>query len=195
MALALFFFTPWLVQNSAYITDENVPIEQPVPFSHRHHVSELGIDCRYCHWNAEVSSFAGMPSTDTCMSCHSQIWHDSPMLEPVRASFRTGRPIAWNRVYRLPDFVYFNHSIHLSKGVGCTTCHANIGTMTLTWATAPLKMSWCLNCHLHPEQYLRPRDQIFSTRYSPPRDQKELGLRLAREYQVQKLTDCVTCHR
>src|SRR5262249_19573736 len=116
-------------------------------------------------------------------------------LEPVRASYRTDRPIAWNRVNRLPDFVYFDHSIHIFKGVGCTTCHGPIGTMPLTWSAASLRMSWCLDCHRAPEKYLRPRAQIFNTAYVPPANQLQLGENLAREYDVQKLTDCVTCHR
>src|SRR5215813_11926158 len=127
---------PWLVDRSPWVTEQGVPKVQPVPFSHRHHAKELGIDCRYCHTSVEKSSFAGLPPTETCMSCHSQIWKNSPMLEPVRASFREGASIEWTRVNALPNFVYFDHSIHVAKGVGCTTCHGEIGGMTLTWAAS-----------------------------------------------------------
>jgi Cytochrome c7 and related cytochrome c/Class III cytochrome C family len=191
----LLFFVPWLTDRSPYVTYEDVPVNQPVPFSHLHHVTILGLDCRYCHTTVERSSFAGMPATETCMTCHSQIWHDSEMLAPVRESLRTGQSIEWNRVDKLPDFVYFDHSIHIAKGVGCTTCHGPIGSMPLTWTVASLKMSWCLNCHRQPEKYLRPRDQVFNAFYQPPPNQEQLGMKLAKEYHVQSLTDCVTCHR
>src|SRR6202795_4591740 len=118
---------------STYATRAKVPVEQPVPFSHEHHVGGLGIDCRYCHTTVENSSFANIPPTKTCMNCHSQIWNTSPTLEPVRESFRTDRSIPWTRVHYLPDFAYFNHSIHINKGVGCKTCHGRIDTMPLTF--------------------------------------------------------------
>lgn len=188
-------FVPWLVDRSPYVTYEGVPVEQPVPFSHRHHANELGIDCRYCHASVEQSSFAGMPATETCMTCHSQIWKNSPMLEPVRYSFREDRSIEWVRVHNIPEFVYFDHSIHLAKGIGCTTCHGPIGEMPLTWSIATLKMGWCLNCHRHPEQYVRPKESVFSTSYQPPAHQMELGRKLVKEYRIYSLTDCYTCHR
>jgi hypothetical protein len=186
------------VNESAYLTDVNVAQDQPVPFSHKHHVSELGIDCRYCHTSVEKSSFAGVPPTHTCMSCHSQIWVNSPMLEPVRASLRTDRSIEWTRVNALPDFVYFDHSIHVKKGVGCTTCHGPIGEMPITWRANTLYMRWCLNCHRQPELYVRDRKDIFKADYQPPTDQLALGTRLVQEYKIKdkkQLTDCVTCHR
>jgi hypothetical protein len=169
--------------------------EQPVPFSHKHHVSGLGIDCRYCHTAVETSSFAGIPPTETCMSCHSQIWFDSPMLEPVRASFQTGRALHWTRVHDLPDFVYFNHSIHLEKGVGCSTCHGRVDQMPLTLAEHSLLMEWCLDCHRMPERFVRPRGYIFRMDWTPPANQLTLGRRLVKEYGIRKLTDCYTCHR
>jgi hypothetical protein len=189
------FFTPWLIDRSPYVTYQNVPRMQPVPFSHRHHANELGIDCRYCHTSVEKSSFAGLPPTETCMSCHSEIWKNSAMLEPVRASYRNNQPIRWVRVNMLPEFVYFDHSIHIAKGIGCTTCHGPVGTMTLTWAGGEMKMSWCLNCHRHPESYVRPKDQVFNVNYAPPGNQQQLGKRLVKEYGIYSLTDCVTCHR
>jgi hypothetical protein len=180
---------------SPYVTDVNEAKVQPVPFSHRHHASELGIDCRYCHTTVETSSDAGMPATKTCMTCHSQIWTGSPMLEPVRASYRDDRSLEWTRVNAVPDFVYFNHSIHVNKGVGCTTCHGPMGDMPLTWRANTLLMGWCLDCHRQPENFVRPRDQVFSISYKPPSNQHELGLQLVKEYKIQSLTNCTTCHR
>jgi hypothetical protein len=180
---------------SPYVTDVNVAKEQPLPFSHKHHAGELGIDCRYCHTSVETSSDAGMPPTQTCMTCHSQIWVNSPMLEPVRASYRDDKSIQWTRVNAVPDFVYFNHSIHIAKGVGCTTCHGPIGDMPLTWRANTLQMGWCLDCHRQPEKFVRPRDQVFSIHYQAPANQEELGKRLVKEYKIQSLTNCTTCHR
>src|SRR6202451_921909 len=160
------------VQGSPYVTYAGVRKPQPVPFSHQHHVAGLGIDCRYCHTSVETSGFANIPPTKTCMNCHSQIWNTSPTLEPVRESFRTDRSIAWTRVHDLPDFAYFNHSIHINKGVGCETCHGRIDKMPLTSQKASLQMEWCLDCHRHPEQYVRPREAVFQMDYEPPDDQE-----------------------
>ena len=194
-ALMIACWLGYLIVRSPYETMQNVPREQPVPFSHEHHVGGLGIDCRYCHTTVEYSSFANVPATKICMNCHSQMWASSPTLEPVRESYRTGRSIEWTRVNDLPDFVYFNHSIHVHKGIGCTECHGRVDKMPLTWQAQPLTMQWCLNCHRHPERYVRPRDQVFSMDYAPPRDQIALGARLVREYHIQSLTSCSTCHR
>ena len=183
------------VNRSPYFTEVNVARSQPVPFSHRHHAAELGIDCRYCHTSVENSSFAGIPPTETCMTCHSQMWATSPMLEPVRASYRSDRSIEWVRVNSLPDFVYFNHSIHVNKGIGCTTCHGPVGDMALTWRGNTLQMGWCLDCHRQPEQYVRPREYEFSIDYKAPSDQLALGGKLVDQYKIQKLTNCSTCHR
>ena len=180
---------------SPYFTEVNVARDQPVPFSHKHHAGELGIDCRYCHTSVEDSSFAGVPPTATCMTCHSQIWANSPMLEPLRASYRTDKSIEWNRVNAVPDFVYFNHSIHVAKGIGCTTCHGPIAEMPLTWRANTLQMEWCLGCHRQPELNVRPKEYVFSADYKPPKNQIEIGRRLAAEYKIQKLTNCSTCHR
>jgi hypothetical protein len=180
---------------SSYITLVGVPREQPVPFSHEHHVGDLGLDCRYCHTTVEDSSYANVPPIKTCMTCHSQIWKDSPILEPIRASYRTNIPVQWTRVNGLPDYVYFNHSIHVNKGVGCTTCHGRVDQQPITWRAENMEMAWCLNCHRHPESYLRPRQAVFLADYQPPRDQAVLGKRLLKSYHVQKLQDCYTCHR
>ncbi len=183
------------VNRSPYVTDVGVALAQPVPFSHKHHVAGLGIDCRYCHSTVEISSMAGMPPTETCMSCHSQIWADSPMLEPVRTSFRNDQSIRWTRVHDLPGFVYFNHSIHVKKGIGCATCHGRVDQMPLMWKTNTLYMEWCLECHRQPERFVRPRDQVFNMSYQAPSDQLALGRKLVEEYKIRKLTDCSVCHR
>jgi hypothetical protein len=183
------------IDQGAFITDVDVAREQPVPFSHKHHVSDDGIDCRYCHTSVETSPFAGLPPTETCMSCHSQIWTNAAILEPVRASFRTGESLVWTRVHDLPDFVYFNHSIHVNKGIGCSTCHGRVDQMPLTYKVNTLYMQWCIECHRNPENYVRPRDQVFNMAYEAPPDQEQLGRRLMAEYKIQSLTDCVTCHR
>jgi hypothetical protein len=182
---------------SSYVSKVDVAIQQPVPFSHEHHVSGIGIDCRYCHTSVEESSFAGMPATEVCMNCHSQIWADSPILEPIRESFRTGKPIAWKRVYDLPDFVYFDHSIHISKGVGCDTCHGRVDRMPLLWKAETLYMEWCLECHRAPERFIRPRDQVFNAAWQPPANQLASGRGLVKEYdiQVEQLANCSICHR
>jgi len=193
--IAVLSFALYEIGQSPYYTRQNLPQPQPVPFSHRHHAAELGIDCRYCHDTVETSAFAGIPSTQTCMTCHSQIWTNSPMLKPVRESYETGRSLSWTRVNALPDFAYFNHSIHVAKGIGCTTCHGAIGTMTLTWQATTMQMSWCLGCHREPEKYVRPRDQVFNINYRPPPNQMALGRKLVREYKIQSLTSCDTCHR
>ena len=190
----------WLLaelNRSDYVTQANVVRPQPVPFSHKHHVSGLGIDCRYCHTAVEQSAFAGIPSTSTCMNCHSQIWTNSPMLEPVRESYRTGQPLRWTRVHNLAEFAYFNHSIHVNKGVGCATCHGPVDQMPLIAQQESLLMEWCLDCHRNPEQYLRPREEVFNMSWTAPANQSELGLELVRKYNVrtEQLTDCSICHR
>jgi hypothetical protein len=183
------------VQRSSYVTQAKVAREQPIQFSHAHHVGGIGIDCRYCHTSVEDSSFAGIPPTKTCMNCHSQIWATSPYLEPVRESFRTGKSLQWIRVHDLPDFAYFNHSIHINKGVGCDTCHGKVNQMPLMWQEESLAMEWCLNCHRHPERYVRPRNQVFNMDYQPTEDQLTVGNRLVKEYKIRRMTDCTTCHR
>jgi hypothetical protein len=184
-----------LVNRSPYVTRAFVAREQPVPFSHRHHAGELGIDCRYCHTSVEISGKAGIPPTQTCMNCHKQIWSDSPTLEPVRASYRTDESIPWIKVHDLPDFVYFNHSIHVAKGVGCETCHGRVDRMNLTWQQSSLQMDWCLECHRNPERYVRPKEEVFTMGWQPAGDQLELGRELLKANDVHPKTDCDTCHR
>jgi hypothetical protein len=181
-----FWGVVYAIYLSPYTTDVNVPRVQQVPFSHQHHVSGLGIDCRYCHDSVETSSFAGIPPTHTCMSCHSQLWTDAPMLAPVRESLATGQPLRWQRVNQTPDFVFFNHSIHVQKGIGCSTCHGRVDEMPLTWKVHSLYMRWCLDCHEAPERNLRPRDQIFNMKWQPTANQIEQGRELLTEYHISK---------
>ena len=180
-----------------YVNQVNIPKDQPVPFSHKHHVTGMGLDCRYCHSTVETTAFAGIPPTETCMTCHSQIWTEAPILEPVRASLRTNTPLQWTRVHDLPDFVYFNHSIHVNKGIGCQTCHGQVDQMPLMWKVNSLNMEWCLECHRDPALFIRPRDQVFNMLYTPPANQEALGRQLVAEYHVQtsQLTNCSICHR
>lgn len=172
------------------------PIEQPVPFSHKHHVGDDGIACRYCHTSVETSAFAGIPPIQTCMTCHSQLYTQQKALAPLVASWESGKPLHWKRVNKLPDFVYFNHGIHIAKGVGCVSCHGRVDKMPLTRRTASLKMQWCLSCHRHPENHLRPRSEVFSMTWKA-KNQRQLGARLVREYHIDKsrLTDCSVCHQ
>jgi hypothetical protein len=183
---------------SPYSTYVNVPLDQPVPFSHKHHVGDAGIDCRYCHASVETSSFAGIPSTRVCMTCHSQLWNEAPLLAPVRQSLTTNIPIKWTRVNDLPDFTYFNHSIHVAKGVGCSTCHGEVDKMPITWRTETLYMKWCLECHRAPQNYVRPGAEIYNLRWQSPPDQEEQGRKLVASYKIDtsgRLTTCSTCHR
>jgi hypothetical protein len=185
------------LMKSPYVTDQSVTREQPVPFSHAHHVGGLGLDCRYCHTSVTTARFAGIPPTETCMTCHSQLWTNAAMLAPVRESLATNTPIHWQRVHVLPDYVYFDHSIHIAKGVGCSTCHGAVDRMPLMRQAAPLTMGWCLDCHRHPEKAIRPLDKVFDMKWTPPKNQLAEGRRLMREYHIDTahLTDCTKCHR
>ena len=189
-------FAWYWIYRSPYVTEVKMPIGQPVLFSHRHHSGELKIDCRYCHTSVEKASYAGVPPTSTCMTCHSQLFTDSPLLQPVRESAAHNTPIAWNRVHVLPDYVYFNHSIHVNKGVGCTTCHGQVNEMPLTWKSNTLFMEWCLQCHRNTEASQRPLSQIYSMDWKPAPDQKVVGAQLAAEHHldVAHLTNCSVCH-
>ncbi len=177
-----------------YQSDAEEAPRQPVPFSHDHHVGGLGIDCKYCHTSVEESPFAGLPPTHTCMSCHSQVWTDAEMLEPVRRSYETGEPLRWRRVYDLPDFVQFDHSIHVTNGVGCESCHGRVDRMPLTRQVRALTMEWCLDCHTDPAPRLRPSDQIETMGYEG--GSRERGRELIEEYGIEadRLTNCSMCH-
>jgi hypothetical protein len=188
----------WLlleVNRTPYVTNAGVARIQPVQFSHQHHVGGLGLDCRYCHTSVEKAAVAGIPPTKTCMNCHSQIWSTSPELEPVRQSFRTGDSLEWIRVHDLPEFAYFDHSAHVNKGMGCSTCHGRVDRMPLVWQEKSLQMEWCLECHRAPEKFVRPQSEVFNAAYEPPANQIEQGRKLVQEYGLKPRTSCSTCHR
>jgi hypothetical protein len=183
------------LSRSPFVTRADTFREQPIQFSHQHHVGGLGIDCRYCHTTVETAASAGIPPTKTCMNCHTQIWSTSPYLEPVRESFRTDTPLRWIRVHDLPDYVYFNHSVHVAKGMGCSTCHGRVDRMPLMYQKTSLQMEWCLECHRDPTQFVRPREAVYQMDYETPANQSELGARLVKAYDIRSLTSCSTCHR
>jgi hypothetical protein len=189
---------------SPFVTQVDIAREQVVPFSHRHHVAGLGIDCRYCHTSVEDGAFAGIPSTETCMTCHSQVWTNADLLQPVRDSWLNDEPLHWTRVHDTPDFVYFDHSIHVNKGIGCTECHGRVDQMPLTWKVNTLHMGWCLQCHRNPEKYIRPKEAVFEMAWNPQaydetRDKKrsEFGPELVSKYNIKtgQLENCSVCHR
>jgi len=192
LAGLLYFFV-----QSPFMTGVGLTRAQPVPFSHQQHVGGLGLDCRYCHTSVEVSDFAGIPPTETCLGCHTQVAAESPMLELVRTSAQDNQPLEWIRVHNLPDFVYFNHGIHVHKGIGCETCHGRVDQMPVVAKVETLQMDWCLQCHRAPEQFVRPLDEVFSMGWEPSPDQATLGPQLVTEYgiKVDQLTDCSICHR
>lgn len=197
---AVFFLLAlgWIVSalmRSSYFTGVSVAREQPVPFSHKHHVTGLDIDCRYCHTAVEDAAFAGIPATHTCMTCHSQVWSDSDMLAPVRESYKSGQSLEWTRVHALADFVYFNHSIHVKKGIGCVSCHGQVDQMPLMWKENTLYMEWCLDCHRQPENHVRPQHEVFNMHWQAPGDQLTLGKALVAAYDIESLTSCSVCHR
>ncbi len=187
------------IARSSYITGRYLERQQPVQFSHKHHVGDDGIDCRYCHSTVETTASAGMPPTQTCMNCHSQLWADSPYLEPVRASYRENKPLEWRRVHDLPEFVYFNHSIHVNKGVGCASCHGNVANMPSVYQENTLQMEWCLSCHRNPAPNIRPKAEIFNTAWNPdditPEQSKEVEQKISVLRSTAMLTSCSTCHR
>ncbi|HEY54533.1 MAG TPA: cytochrome c3 family protein [Caldilineae bacterium] len=184
---------------SPFMRQIGVAPEQPAAFSHEHHVGGLGLDCRYCHLNVEESSFAGIPSTDICMGCHSKIWNDSPALAPVVASYENDEPLVWNRVNRLADYAFFNHSIHINKGIGCETCHGRVDQMPLSRKVSTLAMEWCLECHRNRADYVRPREEVFTMGWEPSEDWKAQQPLLVEQYHVDveqfEITDCSICHR
>jgi hypothetical protein len=183
--------------DSPIVTGVGAAVPQPVAYSHQQHVGELGLDCRYCHTAVEVSNTASIPSTENCMGCHAHVATDSEALQLVRQSFADNTPIEWNRVNNLPDYVYFNHSIHIKQGVGCETCHGRIDQMPVVAKAQSFQMSWCLDCHRDPAKYIRPRSAVFTMGWAPPADQHAAGEKLVAEYgiQVAQLSDCSVCHR
>ncbi len=192
------FYVYTQVARSSYLTNQFLEKQQPVQFSHKHHSGDDGIDCRYCHTSVETSYSAGIPPTQTCMNCHNQLWSDSPYLEPVRASYRDNKPIEWERVHDLPEYAYFNHSIHIAKGVGCSTCHGQIDNMPAVYQQSSLQMEWCLSCHRNTEAYIRPKSEIYNQEWDGNDLTVEQRQQLKADYKirsVQMLTSCSTCHR
>jgi hypothetical protein len=183
-----YFFSP-------KFTDVGYQPTQPVPYSHRLHAGELGLDCRYCHVSVETSPVANIPSTQTCMNCHRMVLRDSPLLAPIRESASSGRPMRWLRVHRLPDYVYFEHRAHVGAGVGCASCHGRIDEMEVVHQEQPLSMSWCLDCHRDPQPSLRPRNEVTNMRWAPPRDPAARQKQLAALKPVNPPVDCSGCHR
>lgn len=192
------YFAYSQLARSSYITGQYLEVQQPVQFSHKHHVGDDGIDCRYCHQTVETTASAGMPPTQTCMNCHSQIWADSPYLEPVRASFRDDKPILWERVHKLPEYAYFNHSIHVAKGVGCSTCHGQVDNMPALFQENTLQMEWCIACHRNPEKFIRPKKEIFNMKWQDGDIDATEREQLKADYKIRSkemMTSCSTCHR
>ncbi len=198
-AAAVLVLTPVLLMAAAReppVTGQGMVIEQPVEFDHRHHCRDDGIDCRYCHDGAQRSSYAGVPPTSRCMGCHAQVWPRAAMLEPVRRSAESGVPIHWQRVHRLPDYVYFDHAAHTTRGVGCASCHGRVDLMAKVYQAEPLTMGWCLDCHRHPQDSLRPLERIADMEWAPsPQRQQQLGAELAERWHIAPPTDCSGCHR
>jgi len=192
------FYAYTQLARSSYLTGRYLEIEQPVQFSHKHHAGDDGIDCRYCHTTVETAASAGIPPTQTCMNCHSQLWSDAPYLEPIRASFRDNKPLQWTRVHDLPEYVYFNHSIHVAKGVGCSTCHGQIDNMPAVYQENTLQMEWCLSCHRNPQEKIRPKSEIFNMRWEDGDLTADERANLKEQYHIRSremLTSCSTCHR
>ncbi len=193
------FYAYTQIARSSYFTNQGLERPQPVQFSHRHHVGDDGIDCRYCHTSVETSASAGLPPTQTCMNCHSQLWSDSPYLEAIRASYRDNKPLEWTRVHDLPGFVYFNHSIHVAKGVGCASCHGDVANMPSVYQENTLQMEWCLACHRDPAPNIRPESEIFNTSWNKdditPEQEKEVEAKIAKLRGKDFMTSCSTCHR
>jgi hypothetical protein len=186
------------IARSSYLTGRYLEKQQPVQFSHKHHVGDDGIDCRYCHQTVETTATAGMPSTQTCMNCHSQLFADAPYLEPIRASFRDNKPIEWERVHDLPEYVYFNHSIHVAKGVGCSTCHGEIDNMPAVYQENTLQMEWCLQCHRDPQKFVRPKSEIYNMQWKDGDIDAGERTQLKDNYKLRSreiMTSCSTCHR
>ncbi len=183
-----YYFSPWY-------TDVGYQPTQPVPFSHKLHADDLGLDCRYCHSSIEFSPKANVPSTQTCMNCHELILTESERLLPIRESWAKNEPVKWVRIHKLPDYVYFDHSVHLEVGIGCASCHGNIHQMEKVTQRKPLSMSWCLDCHRNPDNHLRPRVELTNMNWVPPADQADFAARIKKEKNIGIKEDCSVCHR
>ena len=184
-----------LYQRTPFVYGTQHPKEQPVQFDHRHHVRDIGLDCRFCHFSVESAATAGIPPTQVCMGCHGQVWNRSPLLDYVRNAYFTDQPIPWKRVHNLPDFVYFNHAIHVNKGVGCVSCHGRVDEMASVFQVEPLTMGWCLECHRNPAPNIRPVEEVTNMEWKPQGDPEEAGRLQAAKNNVHTRTSCTTCHR
>lgn len=184
----------WYYGSPEY-TDVGYRPEQPVPYSHKLHAGDLGMDCRYCHTSVEVSAKANVPPTQTCMNCHTLILTESEKLLPVRESWTTGKPIEWVRVHKIADYAYFNHSVHVNAGVGCSSCHGNIAEMEKVMQVEPLSMGWCLECHRNPDPYLRPVSEVTNMNWIPQENQLEIAQQIKKEKNIAPPEDCSGCHR
>lgn len=189
----LLVFFVWYYFSPEFTTVGYEP-EQPVPYSHQIHVDKLGLECQYCHNWVEDSKQANVPSTETCMTCHSQVLPNSPKLLPVRESWAENEPIEWTNVHHLPEYAHFSHAAHVDKGVGCETCHGRIDKMEVVRQVEPLSMGWCLDCHRQPEKYLRPNDEVTTMGYTQPANFIEQNLERIREEGIQPPTNCSACH-
>jgi hypothetical protein len=181
------------LERSPYITYAGVRKSQPVPFSHQHHVTGLGIDCRYCHTSVEQSSFAGIPPTKTCINCHAQIWTNAQLLEPVRASWASNQSVTWTKVHDLPDYVYFSHEIHVNKGLGCASCHGRVDQMPLMYEQNTLQMEWCLECHRNPAKNLRPTSQIYNMAWEKPAEDRPVWCSVGNDKSSVPTAQSVNC--
>ena len=194
----LFMLSLYGLTRSSWVTGQQLRPTQPVPFSHRHHAGELKIDCRYCHDAVERSARAGMPSTQTCMTCHSQLYTEESVTAPIRQSWVEDKPIRWKRVVELPDFVYFAHNVHVNNGVACTECHGRVDQMPLISQDHHYTMGWCLECHRQPSHRLRPSEAVFEAEWSPASEEKAaVAEHLMKTYKIElsRLTECTSCHR
>jgi hypothetical protein len=191
MAVVGFF---WYYGSPKY-TDVGYRPRQPVPYSHKLHAGDLGIDCRYCHYSVEQSASANVPPTSVCMNCHKLILPESEKLLPVRESWATGEPVKWVRIHKIGEYAYFNHSIHVNRGVSCISCHGNVAEMEIVEQKQPLSMGWCLDCHRNPAPHLRPVEEITNMRWAPPDDQQDWAARIIQEKQIAPPEDCSACHR
>ncbi|MBD3224776.1 MAG: cytochrome C [Caldithrix sp.] len=192
--LVFIVFIFWYYATPKYLEVGYRP-EQPVPYSHKLHAGDMGMDCRYCHTNVEQSAHANVPSTQTCMNCHTNVATESEKLLLVRESWASGKPIEWVRVHSLPDYAYFDHSAHITAGVGCESCHGNVAAMEVVEQKKPLSMGWCLDCHREPEMHLRPREDITKMNWTPPPDQMDFAKKIIEEKNISPPTDCSGCHR
>jgi hypothetical protein len=180
---------------SPEFTDVGYAPVQPVPYSHKLHVGELGLDCRYCHASVEVSAVSNIPPTRVCMNCHTLIKRDSPLLQPIRDSLATGKPMRWIRVHMLPDYAFFNHAVHVRAGVGCVSCHGNIQQMEVVAQAKPLSMGWCLDCHRNPAPHLRPVAEVTNMEWLPSADQPAFAMQAIQDKQLAPPEDCTACHQ